>query len=188
MKINFKEIFFIPNLISLFRLLLAIPFIIILNLAWQDSSYFAYTIILIFVAFISDIIDGFVARRTNKISELGKLLDPIADKILVSIIVIYLFLMNKVPSFYFYTIVLRDLTIFFGGIFVSSKIDRVLPSNLLGKAAVFSIGIFFITIMLNVPTNSEVYLGLMYLSVALSILSILGYAIRAFEFMSKRRK
>lgn len=186
MKINFKDILLVPNLISLFRLFLAIPFIYFLELSLNDSTYFSYIIYLILIAFVSDILDGYVARKTNKITELGKLLDPVADKILVAIIIIYLYVMNKVPSFYFYAIILRDLIIFVGGIFVSKRIGRVLPSNLLGKATVFSIGLFFITILLNAPQGGPLYIGLLYISLTLCILSVFGYTIRALEFLSKK--
>ncbi len=187
MKINFKDILLAPNLISLFRLCLAVPFIYFLELSLNDSVYFSYIIYLILIAFVSDILDGYIARKINKITELGKLLDPIADKILVAIIIIYLYLMNKVPLFYLYAIILRDLIIFAGGIFVSRRIGRVLPSNLLGKATVFSIGLFFITILFNASQRGLLYIGLLYISLTLSILSVFGYTIRAFEFLSQKK-
>ena len=185
MKINSKEILATPNLISLFRLILAIPFIYCFEMARHDASYFSFIVYLILLAFITDILDGYIARRTNQITELGKLIDPLADKTLVAIIVIYLFLMNKIPLFYFYTIILRDVIIFVGGVYVSKKIGKILPSNLLGKATVFSIGIFFIAILLNAHEGSLIYLGFLYISLALSVLSIFGYTIRAHEFLNK---
>lgn len=186
MKINSKEITAAPNLISLFRLILAAPFIYFFELARTDISYFSYIIYLILIAFLSDVVDGFVARKTNQITEFGKIIDPLADKILVAIIVIYLFVMNKIPHFYFYIIFLRDVIIFLGGLYVSRKIGKVLPSNLLGKATVFSIGIFFITVLLNAREGSTVYLVFLYTSLTLSILSIFGYTIRALEFLHKK--
>lgn len=186
MKINFKEILLVPNLVSLFRLTLAIPLIYFFELSRRDPYYFSPVIYLLLTAFVSDVMDGYIARKTNKITELGKLIDPFADKVLVAIIVIYLFLMDKIPLFYFYTIIFRDIIIFVGGILVSKKIGKILPSNLLGKATVFSIGIFFIAILINVPESSAVYVGLLYISLSLSVLSIFGYAIRALEFLSKK--
>jgi len=186
MKINFKEILLAPNLVSLFRLTLAIPLIYFFELSRRDSYYFSPVIYLLLTAFVSDVMDGYIARKTNKITELAKLIDPFADKVLVAIIVIYLFMMNKIPLFYFYSIIFRDIIIFVGGILVSNKIGKILPSNLLGKATVFSIGIFFIAILLNVPESSAVYVGLLYVSLSLSVLSIFGYAIRALEFLSKK--
>lgn len=186
MKINRKEIIAIPNLISIFRLTLSAPFIYFFEQARKDSYYFSFIIYLILIAFLSDIIDGFVARRTNQVTEFGKIIDPFADKILVAIIVIYLFIMKKIPLFYFGIIILRDVIIFLGGVYVSRKIGKILPSNLLGKVTVFSIGIFFISIFLNVKEGSIIYLCLLYISLALSVSSIFGYTIRALEFLNKK--
>ncbi len=185
MKINFKEITLLPNLISLFRLLLFIPFLILFKLAANDWSYRSYIFYTIILAFITDLLDGFVARRTNKISEMGKLIDPLADKVLMAIIVINLFVLGKIPAYYFYTIIFRDMFIFLGGIIVSKKLNKILPSNLLGKLTVFSIGVFILSILLNVGTESITYTVLLIVSLALCAASVVGYTIRATEFIKK---
>lgn len=72
-----KKIFTIPNLISFFRLLL-IPFILWAYIEKDDSIL---TLVLLFISALSDEIDGIVARKFNMISDLGKAIDPIADKL-----------------------------------------------------------------------------------------------------------
>ena len=188
MKINPKEIFLAPNLISLFRLLLFIPFLILFRLASEDWSYRNYIFLAIIVAFISDLLDGFVARKTNKISEMGKIIDPLADKVLMAIVIINLLILNKIPEYFFYIVILRDIMIFGGGIFVSRKLNKVLPSNLLGKLTVFSIGLLILAILLNVGPSSSIYQFLLVLSMALSFASVIGYAIRAIEFIKKSKQ
>ena len=71
-----KEIRTIPNLLSLFRVVL-LPFY--LYLVAQHSFYLAGVIIAI--SGLTDFLDGFIARRFNQITELGKILDPVADKL-----------------------------------------------------------------------------------------------------------
>ena len=185
MKINPKEILLVPNLISLFRLVLFIPFLILFKLASEDWSYRNYIFATIIIAFISDLLDGFVARKTNKISEMGKIIDPLADKVLMAIIVINLFIINKIPAYYFYIIISRDVIIFIGGILISRKLNKVLPSNLLGKLTVFSIGIFILAVLLNADPVSNVYRILLLLSLTMSFASVIGYGIRAIEFIKK---
>ncbi len=185
MKINPKEILLVPNLISLFRLFLFIPFLILFKLAGEDWSYRSYIFLIIIVAFISDLLDGFVARKTNKISEMGKIIDPFADKVLMALVIINLFILNKIPEYFFYVIILRDVIIFIGGILISRKLNRVLPSNLLGKITVFSIGLFILSILLNANPNSTIYQLLLIISIVLSFASLIGYAIRAIEFIKK---
>ncbi len=95
------------------------------------------------LVYLTDIADGYFARKFNQISELGKIIDPLADKILVILVVAYLYYYEIIPAYYFWIIILRDLIIFIGGIIVSKKIGKVLPSNYLGKATVLSIGIIY---------------------------------------------
>ena len=75
-----KEIFTIPNLLSLFRLVLIPVYIVIYLNATESYEYFLAGSILA-VSCLTDLIDGKIARHFNMISNLGKLLDPIADKL-----------------------------------------------------------------------------------------------------------
>ena len=76
-KENNKKIFTIPNVISMFRILL-IPFFIWSYVGLRNNLL---TLILLAVSGISDVVDGFIARRFHMVSDLGKALDPIADKL-----------------------------------------------------------------------------------------------------------
>ena len=75
-----KEILTIPNLLSLFRLLLIPVYITIYLNARNSSDYFLAAAILA-VSCLTDLIDGKIARKFNMITDLGKLLDPLADKL-----------------------------------------------------------------------------------------------------------
>ncbi len=182
-----KEIYLLPNLISLFRLLLFIPFIFLFQLMKVDDHYRYYILVLILIAFISDLLDGYIARKTNQISELGKIIDPLADKVLIALIVFNLFVMDMIPSFFFLIIILRDIFIFLGGLYIKRKIGKVLPSNLLGKATVFSIGIFIIISLLRLNQLSAIYQGVMTISITLCFASIIGYSLRAKEILNWKK-
>ena len=183
-----QKIFTVSNLISIFRALLGIPIFLLLENFDNDLSVRIYLILLILFAFVTDITDGYIARKRNEITETGKFIDPLADKILVAIIIIKLYLIGEIPDFYFWIILLRDLIIFIGGIIVSKIINRVLPSNLLGKITVLSIGIFLIITIFNTQNNGTIYFIFMYLSVLLSIASMVGYGIRAVESIKWYKK
>lgn len=75
-----KEVFTIPNMLSLFRLLLIPVYVVIYLKATQPSQYFLAGTILA-VSCLTDMIDGKIARQFNMISTVGKILDPIADKL-----------------------------------------------------------------------------------------------------------
>jgi phosphatidylglycerophosphate synthase len=81
----------------------------------------------------------------------------------------------------------RDLLIFFGGIFLSNKLGRVLPSNMLGKITVLVIGFVIIFIMLQVDRESFLFKTFYIASLILIVGSFIGYAIRASEFLKGKK-
>ena len=72
-----KELWTIPNMLSLLRILL-VPIIVYLYCFKQDNLW---TLILVVFSTLTDVVDGFIARKYNQITDLGKLLDPVADKL-----------------------------------------------------------------------------------------------------------
>ena len=181
-KLKREDIFTISNFISFLRILLFFPIYYTLSNLNAGASFRYWTLGLFFFAYLTDISDGFLARKLNQVTEMGKVIDPLADKILVALIAIQLFLQGDIPSFYFYIILGRDILIFTGGIFVSKKLGYVLPSNYWGKATVVSIGLFFITVVLNGKIDAPfIYYFIEYLSIFMSFLSVLIYGYRAWE-------
>jgi cardiolipin synthase (CMP-forming) len=180
-KFTLKNINTVANYLSLFRILLAIPIYIFLD--YINVSYH-YRLILgsiLILAVTTDLLDGYFARRNNEITEIGKIIDPLADKLCISIIIIKLFLIGEISAFYFWVIILRDVIIFSGGIVVSRIIGKVLPSNRLGKITAFSIGVFILALVLGIKEYEFYYQFLLITSLVLSFASLIGYAIRAYE-------
>jgi CDP-diacylglycerol--glycerol-3-phosphate 3-phosphatidyltransferase len=143
--------------------------------------------ILCWFAVLTDVLDGYLARKFNEVTEMGKIIDPLADKFVIGVVVLKLFLIGDVPDYYFWMIVGRDVLIFTGGIFVSRKLGRVLPSNMLGKITVISIGLVLFIILFQVNRSSVFFKGIYLLSILLVISSLIGYAIRAFEFIKQKK-
>lgn len=181
MKLNYKELFQTSNLISISRILLVIPTAYFLSKINENDSYRIIVILFFVGAYLTDLLDGFIARKFNQITEFGKIIDPLADKIFVTMIILQLFLMGEIPVFYFWIIILRDVIIFLGGIYVSNKIGKVLPSNLLGKITVASIASFLLIVVSLGIEISWLYNMFFYLSILLSFASVVGYGIRAKE-------
>lgn len=171
----------LPNYISTFRLLLAIPLYFLLDQI--PNNFFAryYVLALILLASISDILDGYFARKNNVVSEFGKIIDPLADKVLVILIVTKLYFIGEIIPLYFYIIVGRDILIFLGGIWITKKIGKVLPSNVIGKITVVIIGIFLIITISGISKFNFIYNSFFYLSIILSIISVITYSLRAYE-------
>lgn len=79
-KIRKKDIFTVPNLMGYFRLLLIPVFLYIYCTAEDNKDYYLAAVV-VGISGITDFLDGFVARKFNQITELGKVLDPLADKL-----------------------------------------------------------------------------------------------------------
>src|SRR5437868_9376267 len=132
---NNKEIFYISNLISFSRfILLAICSYFLIN-----KNYLAGVIFIVLIWF-SDLLDGYLARKRNEITELGKVIDPLADKLSVFIIVLILIFQHIAPLWFVIIIVSRDIIILCGGLYLKYKKNIVMQSNWMGKMAVFIIG------------------------------------------------
>ena len=111
----------IPNVITLARIIL-VPVIVWAIVSSQMEIAFAIFVI----AGVSDAIDGFLAKRFNMTSELGALLDPLADKALLVSIYVALGIWGAVPRWLVILVVSRDIIII-GAVMVSWLVDRPIP-------------------------------------------------------------
>ncbi len=141
-----KEIFYISNLLSFSRFVLLIP--LIFFLISPNENHYLFSSIIIILMWISDLLDGYYARKRNEVSEWGKIIDPLADKTIVISITIILLLQGVLPIWFFIVIVLRDLIILSGGLFIKQKYGIVLQSNWIGKLTVFTIGFTLLNMIL----------------------------------------
>jgi len=99
----------LPNLITLARILL-IPVFVILFIAPTEGSSLSAAIVFV-VAAISDLLDGYIARRTGQVTTLGKLLDPIADKLLVLSALILLVNFDRVSALVAILVIAREVAV-----------------------------------------------------------------------------
>lgn len=187
MNLGNKKIFTISNALSFFRLLLALPVWYMLN-GFPDDSYRLITFILCIIAAFTDYYDGYFARKRNEVTELGKIIDPLADKILVAVLAIKLYLIGELSAYFLIIIIARDVMIFIGGILISFKLKKVLASNLLGKITVTVIGIVFLLVISGLSKSNIIFVIIYYTSILLIYTSLLGYIIRAMEFLKKNRE
>ncbi len=185
MIINFNEIKTKSNFLSLIRLLLALPLWFLFD-DFQSSNTRVIIVMICLLAALTDTFDGYLARKYHEVTEFGKIIDPFADKVIIGVVIIKLFIIGKVNGTYLLLILCRDLLIFIGGIFVARKIKKILPSNVLGKITVSNIGLVIFLIIINVSKENVFFQFFYNLSIALIIISIIGYAYRAFEFIKKK--
>jgi CDP-diacylglycerol--glycerol-3-phosphate 3-phosphatidyltransferase len=118
------------NRITLGRLALIVLFVVALNSSWQYARTAALVIFLI--AGLTDFVDGEIARRYGVITNFGKLMDPLVDKIMVAAAFISLVPLKAVPAWAATTVVARDFLITGLRMMASAK-GKVLPAEMLGK-------------------------------------------------------
>ena len=123
----------LPNLLTLFRVLL-IPLFVILII----NKLFSWAIVTFAVAGATDAVDGLIARVTHQRTELGAYLDPIADKLLLSSAFITLAIIERIPSWLTIIVITRDVIILIGFLmfFLTDHHPKMGPS-LLSKVTTF---------------------------------------------------
>ncbi len=145
-----KTVITIPNIVTLIRLLI-LPFVLISLNNGQNIQAF----ILILVAGFTDTLDGFLAKVLHQSTTVGKILDPIVDKIFTVSILIHLYVYRDFPSWAFYSIIGLELAILIGGYQLIMKHHKIPSSNIPGKIAVIfvSLSIYLYVIDLDSINN-----------------------------------
>ena len=126
-----KKIFTLPNILSLLRIFM-IPLIVFLMINVNDQIFAYLIVVYVFTVFL-DFLDGFIARNFYQESDLGKIIDPLADKILVISMMLTLTIKFEFPSWLAVFIVLRDILILWASFLLFRGKKIVKPSLLIGK-------------------------------------------------------
>ncbi len=167
----------IPNILSVSRILLLIPIII-----FFENELFLLSLTAYIVAAFTDYLDGYFARQQNQTSELGALLDQLADKLFISILLIWMTFNfdSKLILFSSILIVSREISISYLRLLIVSKAKHLneVKSNLLGKykTAIQMIGLGLILISPITPNVIlDFSLALLTFSAVISWYSLLKY-------------
>lgn len=169
----------ISNLLSIVRALLAIPFAIVMLTSTPPLRLWGAIIIVL--AALTDKYDGVLARKYNQITEWGKILDPVADKIAVGAVAVVLLVLGNIPVWFVVALLVRDLLIFSGGMYIKTKKGIVLQSNEAGK---WTVGIVSLALFLMVLNAQSILVDiLVWASVVLLFVSFSMYVKRFIEVM-----
>ena len=138
-KEKLKRIFTLANLISLSRIFMAIPLVMALDKGWFDESIRMMVCAGIILAiFLSDILDGLIARWMDQVSNIGKIIDPVADKICMMVVLIYLIKAEGDLFFIFFLLITsRDTLLIIVGIYLLQYQEEVFQSLQSGKIFMF---------------------------------------------------
>ena len=146
-----KKIVTVPNIISVIRLLL-VPVIAGTYL----SGHFVWAIALLAVSGLSDMLDGQIARHFGAISDLGKFLDPLADKLTTAVVVFCLMLRHPVMSIVMGALLIKELCLAVGAAILYRSGTRPSESKLWGK---LSTALLYALMLLLVANDCASYMG-----------------------------
>ena len=166
----------LPNKLTLFRVVL-IPFFVFFLLTPYFEGYGNYIAVAIFiVASITDFLDGKIARKYNLVTNFGKFMDPLADKLLVCSALICLIQLELIPAWVVIIIIAREFIIS-GFRLVASDNGVVITASYWGKFKTAFQMLTVIVLILNIPNKVFTILGtvLIYVSLALTVISLIDY-------------
>ena len=161
----------IPNMLTILRFIL-IPFIVVLIL----KEKFLDAFILLTISSLSDVLDGRIARKFNLVTDIGKLLDPLADKANQISVLVSLVIIKVIPIWIVVILFIKEFILIAGASWLYGK-KVVVSSKWYGKmtTVIFYLAIvssFFIRIF-NFKVQFDIYLY--YIGVALAIFSLIMY-------------
>ncbi|PLX30571.1 MAG: hypothetical protein C0600_08025 [Ignavibacteria bacterium] len=173
------------NMLSFLRMLLVIPFALLLGNTHENQLYLAGIALF---AYVTDLLDGWVARTFEGESRLGRIIDPLADKVFIIVAVLVMMIEELLPVWFVLIIVLRDIVIFAGGVYLKKRTGILVQSTMLGKAAVVSIGLVILWSLFHEGGTNALYDLLMVVSLALIVVSLYKYGERYVTLLRQHGK
>lgn len=144
-----------PNFITIFRLLLIPIFLVLIS---RPFSTYKLALLVFILACVSDALDGFIARKAKTITQIGKFIDPMADKLLLVSAFIALAMIGKMPVWLTIIVISRDMIIFLGwlGVYIITEKKSIKPT-LISKINTFFQMLTVIAALVNSGFKSEIY-------------------------------
>lgn len=184
------KIFTVSNLLSLSRIVVVIPIIYFLHLGNSDPAHNLTAFALMIIGGLTDTFDGLLARKMNQITDFGKVVDPVADKIGMGAILAFLAISRGDFPFWFFGLALiRDILIFSAGLYIKKKYNYLFTSNLLGKLTVTIVAaVVVVYVVKDIFHIESFYIFLLWLSVVLLVTSFYVYTLRLWKFLRLNQK
>jgi len=164
----------IPNILTILRIVL-IPVFIALYYSGLTIPAFAVYV----TACATDAVDGYLARRLNQVTSFGKLMDPLADKLMQLSMMLCLASTGDLPWWALCVLLAKEIVMVIGGTLLFKRRDVVVMSNWSGKLATVLLILAILAIFPwhGVETLTRVGHGLLYAGLAVSLFSMVNYGL-----------
>lgn len=168
----------LPNKLTIFRVIL-IPFFVFFMLSPAIPFHNLIAVVIFCIASFTDFLDGYLARRDGLITNFGKFMDPLADKLLVSAALICLVETRQLPAWAVIIIISREFIIS-GFRLIASDNGVVIAASYWGKFKTVSQMLMVIVLMLNISNTIFQMIGnlLIWVSVILTVVSLIDYIVK----------
>ncbi len=162
----------IPNILTIFRLILVPVFVLVY---FSSLTYNLYLALLVFlVAGLTDIVDGFIARKFKMITKLGQVLDPFADKIMQLAVLACFTIDKRLPALFIIIYGIKEITMIIGGFVLYTKKDQVIiPANIYGKISTI---LFYVAIVV-VAFKYQYGIYILVLAILIAIYAFFKYSV-----------
>ena len=177
----------IPNMLSIFRICL-VPVLIVAYFSQTDNVKTAAALVFSVAAF-SDFLDGYLARKYEASTSLGKVLDPMGDKMMTIAVMLCITIDGLIPVWAIIAAFTKELLMAIGGLVVHRRARcEIPPCNVLGKASTVMFFLVCVTLMLfrNIPYN----VAIIAISAALLLMlaALVSYVVTFFGVMDKNKQ
>ncbi len=164
----------LPNTLTTIRMILIVPFVMIMQIAPDGNGRFAALVIFI-IASITDFLDGYIARKNHLVTNFGKFMDPLADKLLVSAAMICLVSMDRLPAWMVIIIISREFAIS-GFRLIAADNGIVIAASWWGKFKTVSQMIMIILLIANLGGIFTILEKIfMWVALILTVVSLADY-------------
>lgn len=172
----------LPNLLSVFRLCLVPIFALVYFSNSVHSGLFA--VIIYGIAALSDILDGKIARKYNMTSTLGKILDPLGDKLMTLVVLICITVDRVVPFWAIIILVIKESLMGIGGLILYKKISDMPPSNYFGKCSTIVFFAVCVILIILKDVISQIGAAIMIsVAIAVTLVAFVSYVIKFARIM-----
>lgn len=176
----------LPNKLTIVRTILILPFVLLLLGAHNEWGWFTaifggimeyvdfIALAIFIIASVTDFVDGFLARKYNLVTNFGKFMDPLADKLLVCSALICLVEMDRIPAWIVIIIIAREFIIS-GFRLIASDNGVVIAANYWGKVKTVCQMVMVCLMIGNIAALQILTDIVMWISLALTVISLVDY-------------
>ncbi|MCI9663954.1 MAG: CDP-diacylglycerol--glycerol-3-phosphate 3-phosphatidyltransferase [Lachnospiraceae bacterium] len=175
----------LPNKLTMFRVVL-IPFFIVFLLVPTIPAGKWIALAIFIVASLTDLLDGKIARKYNLVTNFGKFMDPLADKLLVCSALICLIELQRIPSWMVVLIIAREFTIS-GFRLIAADNGVVIAASYFGKFKTTFQMIAVCLLIADIEALQSVTLIILWIAVILTVVSLMDYLVKNKDVMKEEK-